>query len=31
MGYTNYWTQKTNFTDNEWKKVKMNDQLFKHF
>ena len=23
MGYTNYWTQPTDFTDNEWSKVKM--------
>jgi len=23
MGYTNYWTQKTNFTDSEWSKIKM--------
>lgn len=23
MGYTNYWTQATDFTDNQWSKVKM--------
>ena len=23
MGYTNYWTQKTDFTNDEWSKVKM--------
>ncbi len=23
MGYTNYWTQKTDFTDSEWSKIKM--------
>lgn len=23
MGYTNYWTQTTDFTDSEWSKVKM--------
>ena len=23
MGYTNYWTQPTDFTDQQWSKVKM--------
>ena len=22
MGYTNYWTKKRSFTDDEWKRVK---------